>query len=503
MNPASLRILQCIPCVPWASLLWRPFFAAALALVFSGASFAASAASRPNILFILADDLGWGDLSCYGNTFLRTPNLDRLAQGGMLFTQFYVNGSVCSPSRSAFFTSMYPARNRIHGHYATPEQNTARGMTQFLDPKVPNIATTLKQAGYATAHVGKWHLGNNSGGPPIADYGFDFVGSGEGGGAGIEKGNPYYRARSTELFVDESLKFIKGRGDKPFYLQLWTLVPHATLNPTPEQIEPFVRFSNPDLPHRSARTVYYASVTDLDTQIGRLLGELDKLGLTENTIVVFSSDNGPEDIFIQNAGHSGVGSPGPFRGRKRSLYEGGVRVPYIVRWPAKIPAGRIDDISVIGGVDFMPTLCRVTGAPMPLGHDSDGEDVSDIWLGQSRPRTKPLLWEWRFNIAGHVANRSPQLAIRDGDWKLLINPDRSRAELYDLRRDRMQVDNVAGQQPDVVARLSEKVLAWHAQLPAGPVEPSAGRNDYPWPGSAPAANAPANQAAKKKGKKAK
>jgi hypothetical protein len=140
---------------------------------------------------------------------------------------------------------------------------------------------------------------------------------------------------------------------------------------------------------------------------------------------------------------------------------------------------------------------------MPAGHVSDGEDMSDIWLGQSRARTKPLLWEWRFNITGHVANRSPQLAIRDGDWKLLINPDRSRAELYDIRRDRMQVDNVAAQHADVVARLSEKVLAWHAQLPTGPVDPGVGRNDYPWPGTAPTAETPANQAAKKKGKRAK
>jgi arylsulfatase A-like enzyme len=480
----------------------RSFLATFIALVWAGATFAATSAGRPNIIFILADDLGWGDLSCYGNTFLRTPHLDRLAQAGTLFTQFYVNGSVCSPSRSAFFTSQYPARNRIHGHYATPEQNTARGMTQFLDPKVPNVASTLKQAGYATAHVGKWHLGNNSGGPPIGEYGFDFVGSGE-RGAGVAREDPYYRARSTALFVDESLTFIKGRGEKPFYLQLWTLVPHATLNPTPEQIEPFARFSNSDLTHRSARTIYYASVADLDAQVGRLLGELDKLGLRENTIVVFSSDNGPEDIFIQNAGHSGVGSPGPFRGRKRSLYEGGIRVPYIVRWPAKIPAGRVDDTSVVAGVDFMPTLCRIAGVPMSAGHASDGEDVSDIWFGQSRTRAKPLLWEWRFNIAGHVSNRSPQLAIRDGDWKLLLNPDRSRVELYDVRRDRMQVDNVAVQQPDVVARLAEKALAWHAQLPPGPVEPSAGKNDYPWPGSTPATDAAANKGSKAKGRKAK
>lgn len=474
----------------------RILVAFAVGLLAAGTD-AAVAATSPNILFILADDLGWGDLSCYGNTFLRTPNLDRLAQGGTLFTQFYVAGSVCSPSRSAFMTSMVPARNRIHGHYATPEQNTSRGMSQWLDPKVPNVASTLKRAGYATAHVGKWHLGNGSGGPPIADYGFDYVGSGETGGANITKGDPYYRARSSALFVDEALTFIKGRGGKPFYLQLWTLVPHATLNPTPEQMAPFARLSNPDLPHKSARTIYYASVADLDQQIGRLLDELGKLGLADNTLVVFSSDNGPEDIFIQNAGHSGVGSSGPFRGRKRSLYEGGVRMPFIVRWPGHVPAGRIDDTSVLSGLDFLPTVCDVAGVSMPAGHKVDGESVTDILLGRSRPRSNPLMWEWRFNIMGHVSSRSPQLAIRDGAWKLLVNPDRSRIELYDIPRDPMQVDNVAGQNPEVVTRLAEKVLAWQRGLPPGPVDATAGRNDYPWPGR-PATPAAAGGKARKK-----
>jgi arylsulfatase A-like enzyme len=276
-------------------------------------------------------------------------------------------------------------------------------------------------------------------------------------------------------------------------------VPHATLNPTPEQMAPFERFSNPDLPHKSARTIYYASVADLDKQIGRLLDELGKRGLADNTLVVFSSDNGPEEIFIANAGHSGVGSPGPFRGRKRSLYEGGVRLPFIVRWPGHVPAGRIDDTSVISGVDFMPTVCAVAGVAMPTAHRPDGENVSDILFGRSRPRANPLFWEWRFNIMGHVSNRSPQLAIRDGDWKLLVNPDRSRLELYDIPRDPMQVDNVAGQQPEVVARLAERVLAWQRELPPGPSDATAGKNDYPWPGKP--GSAPADAPAKSKKKK--
>ncbi|MFN0112131.1 MAG: sulfatase, partial [Blastocatellia bacterium] len=415
----------------------------------------------------------------------------RMAAEGLLLTNFYVNGSVCSPSRSAFFTGQYPARNRIHGHYATPQANTDRGMTQWLDPRTPNVAALLKGAGYRTAHIGKWHLGPGRSAtattdptqPKQEDYGFDFIGSGEGPtGAVIAKNDPYYRARSTALFVDEALKFIGEKQDQPFFVQLWTLVPHATLNPTEEQMKTFERFSPANLTHKGAETIYYASVTDLDTQVGRLISELDKRGLSDNTLIVFSSDNGPEDIHISNAAHSGVGSAGPFRGRKRSLYEGGVRVPFIMRWPGKIPAGRVDDTSVVAGVDLLPSLAKLTGLSLPKTHALDGEDRSAVWLGQASARTKPLLWEWRFAIAGDIFHRSPMLAIRDGDWKLLLNPDRSRVELYDLPRDPAQLNNLADKHPDLVKRLSEQALAWQKTLPPGPVQPAAGRNDYRWPG---------------------
>lgn len=478
MNPPRLSI-------------WNVRSALALALaVLSGASVTslrargAETAPRPNIVFILADDLGWGDLGCYGHPQLRTPHLDRLAAQGMLLTQFYVCGSVCSPSRCAFFTGQYPARHRIHGHYATPEQNQARGMSQFLDPQVPNVARLLKAAGYYTAHIGKWHLGSNSGGPSPAAYGFDFVGSTERGGANGPPDDPYYRARSTALFVDEALEVLRAHRDQPVYLQLWTLVPHATLRPTEAQMQPYAHFrpGGPDFPHRSAAEIYYGSVTDLDAQIGRLLKGLDDLGLAERTLVLFSSDNGPEDIHIRNAGHSGIGSAGPFRGRKRSLYEGGVRVPLLVRWPGHVPAGRIDDTSVVAACDFLPTLCHLAGAMVPADHALDGENVADILQGASRPRSRPLFWEWRFRIAGEIFHQSPRLAIRDGDWKLLMNPDRSRVELYDIPRDPTQLHNVAPEHPEVVERLAAQLLRWSQSLPPGPADPGAGEMRYPWPG---------------------
>ncbi len=230
-----------------------------------------------------------------------------------------------------------------------------------------------------------------------------------------------------------------------------------------------------------AAQIYQASLRDLDDQIGRLLGELAKDGRDRNTMVIFSSDNGPEDIHIGNASHAAYGNPGPFRGRKRSLYEGGIRVPGIVRWPGKVTAGRVDTRSVLSGVDLLPTLARLAGVPAPNG--LDGEDTSDILTGASRPRRNPLHWEWRFNVAGYPVNRSPILAMRDGDWKLLWNPDRSRVELYNLPQDPAEMDNLAKVHPRIVERMSASSLAWQKTLPPGPLDPTAGRNEWDWPKS--------------------
>lgn len=262
-------------------------------------------------------------------------------------------------------------------------------------------------------------------------------------------------------------------------------MPHATLNPTPEQLQKYAnqRASGKGFPHASAAQIFYSSVADLDAQIGRLLDALDEMKLAGDTLILFSSDNGPEDIHIKNAGHSGVGSAGPFRGRKRSLYEGGIRVPGLIRWPGHVPAGKIDDTSIVAGVDWLPTICKFAGVEIPELHALDGEDASDVFLGKSRARTKPLMWEWRFRIMGEPFHQSPQLAIRDGDWKLLLNPDRSRVELYEIKRDPTQLNNVAEHHADIVARLSEPLLTWSKTLPEGPRDPGAGEMKAPWPGA--------------------
>lgn len=470
-----------------AALLFTPFLAAA-------------SSDRPNILFILADDLGWSDLGCYGNKDIRTPNLNRLAQQGALFTQFYVAAPVCSPSRAAFMSGQNPAKLGIHAHFAGIKENTARAMPQFLDPAVPNVASLLKRAGYATSHVGKWHLRNNVSqlsddeptdergqGPTPSAYGFDFVGSGEPWGAAGPKDQPYHRANSTARFVDETIKFIQQHREQPFYAQLWTLVPHARLNPTPEQLKAYAHLhpGEPDFPHASAAEIYYASVTDLDTQVGRLIKTLDELGLTEKTMVVFSSDNGPEDIHVLNAGHSGVGSTGPFRGRKRSLYEGGIRVPFIARWPGKISAARIDDTSVVAAIDWLPTVCRLAGVAAPAAAAIDGEDITDILRHGPRARARPLFWETRYAVTGDAIHQSPNLAIRDAEWKLLLNRDGTRVELYDVRQDPLEVANLATTHGKIVETLSAKALAWSRGLPPGPAAAGTGVLRYPWPGGRP------------------
>jgi len=345
-------------------------------LFLASAAVAAQSSTRPNIVFILADDMGWGDLSCYGNQRMKTPNLDRLAAQGTLFTQFYVNGSVCSPSRSAFLTGMFPARNRIHGHIATEEElNASRGMPNFLDPTVPTLARGLKSAGYRTAHFGKWHLGRYKGAPLPGEYGFDVHKSVESNGELFDEMAEGFRARSSAWIVDNALEFIRS-GSGPFYAQLWMLLPHGPLAPTAAQLAPFKNLQpGPHVPWPGAQQVYNASLRNLDDELGRLFTELERDGLAANTIVVFSSDNGPEDIHIGSASHSAFGSPGPFRGRKRSLYEGGVRLPFIVRWPGRVPAGRVENKAVVAGGGSVPDAGE---------NDGDAGAAGGGWGGPER-----------------------------------------------------------------------------------------------------------------------
>ena len=444
-----------------------------------------AAADKPNVIFILTDDQGWNDAHFAGHPYVKTPNLDRFASQSTWFRQFYVAATVCSPSRTAFMTSHYPARHLVHGHFADHGSNAARTMPDWLDANVTTLPDLLKTAGYATAHFGKWHLGNGEGAPPPTEYGFDVAKTVNSNGPqlGDEAKEPYFRAKSTELIVDETIKFIKEHKDQPFYTNVWTLVPHAPLKPTPEQLKVYEdlapRADDPafgpwmqkylgkatDL--KSQMQVFCASLTDLDTQLGRLFAALEEMKLADNTIIFLSSDNGAEDYRIGNASNAGVGNTGPLRARKRSMYEGGIRTFGLLRWPGHVAAGRRDETSVTGGVDFLPTICKLAGVDVPANVQPDGEDVSDIWLGGSRARTRPLHWEWLFNVQGPADGyMPPMLAIRDGDWKLFVNHDGSKAQLYNIPKDIGEERDVASENASTVKALTAKAIAWQQSLPA-------------------------------------
>jgi arylsulfatase A-like enzyme len=453
--------------------------------------------ARPNIIFFFTDDQGWQDLGSYGHPYLKTPNFDRLASEGIQFEQFYSSGTVCSPSRAAFMTGHYPARNRVHGHFAQHDSNARRGMPNWLDPDLVTIVDLLKQAGYRTGHVGKWHLGNGEGAPDPGQYGFDSYRTLSGpDGPGWDRhgkradsdlarlsrreasSDDYFWSHSTHVFVEESIDFIRESKGQPFYLNVWAFLPHAPIRPTEEQLAVYQDVETDPGDFSSwmrgyaekaddfdgQMKTYAAAITEIDNALGLLLDELEARGIADNTLIFFTSDNGPEDYHISNAGNSGMGSAGILRGRKRSMYEGGIRVPCIARWPGVIPAGVVDKTSVVAAVDWLPTVARL--ANVPLGElQPDGEDVSDIFKGNPRSRKQPLFWEWRYRVYGEEAYAPPSLAMREGEWKLFAEPDGSRVELYHILEDPEERTSLAADRPEVVNALLPKLLDWKASLP--------------------------------------
>lgn len=431
---------------------------------------------KPNVIFILADDLAWGDLGCYGNQKIATPNLDRLADRGVLFTNFYASAPVCAPSRVGFFTGRYAEGS---GAYY------GEGGNQIDVPvSMPNLATTFKQAGYRTAHIGKWHLSPEK---RPDQYGFDEYKIRETHSWGELQEDPHFRAHSTQYFVNDAIEFIEARSNDPFFVQLWTILPHDILFPTEQQMARYEQYDMrkkydiPGFTFTSAEQVYYASVTALDDHLGKLFTYLDSTGLSKNTLMIFTSDNGPGIMESLQCGHSAAGNTGPFRGRKFSIYEGGIRMPLIVSLPGQIPEAMVDHQTVLGGIDFLPTLAALAGteAPSPV----DGQDMSQAWWGKATDREAPLFWRWHWKMPPQPYHRSPILATRSGEWKLLMNPDSSRVELYNVSTDPGELDNVATEHPQRTAEMQTDLLKWNKQLPVVKYEPEAGKNDYPWPGS--------------------
>jgi len=429
-------------------------------------------APRPNIIFILTDDFGWGDLGSYGGKFVPTPNLDRMASEGVRFTQFYVASPICSPSRTGCTTGMFPARWRITSYLQTRKGNAACEQADFLNPEAPSLALQLKSAGYATAHIGKWHMGGGrdvTNAPSIGRYGFDeWVSTWESPDPHPDitaknwiwsEEDKVKRWERTGFFVDKTLDFLRRHTSQPCYINLWPDDTHDPFVPSPELKQKYNAGNNP-----KGEPNFKGVLEEYDRQMGRLFEGLKRLGLT-NTLVLFSGDNGPMPSYDQRR-------TGGLRGTKLSLYEGGNREPLLAWWPGHAPAGSVNTRTVFTTLDLFPTLCHLAGAIIPpeLAAKLDGEDLTPALLGKTPLRRKTLFWEYgrntnSFSYPKEPANRSPNLAVREGDWKLLINADGSGAELYHLASDPREEKNLAADQVKITKRLSEAVLNWRKTLP--------------------------------------
>lgn len=441
---------------------------------------AAPEANRPNVLFLLIDDMGYRDLSCFGGERAKTPNIDRLAAEGMRFDQFYVASPICSPSRIGFTTGQYPCRWNITTYLSSRKEDRDRGIADWLDPKAPTLARLLAQGGYYTAHVGKWHMGGQhdvNDAPHITEYGFatsltSMEGLGErvlakwkpkpngqpfihpptdssakNGGAGIQW---VERDQVSAVYVDRALIEIKTaqKQNKPFYINLWTDDVHSPMQ-APED-----RAGDATPPGQ-----YVGVLEELDEQVGRIFDVVrSDPKLRDNTIILVSSDNGPE---------RGLGSAGTLRGSKGQLYEGGIRSPLIVWAPGLMPpgaAGTRNDTTTMQAVDVTPSLLAIAGIATPPDVKFDGVDLSRQMVGKSTaPRGSAVMWVRPVDRPG--PNQSlPDLAIREGNWKLLVERDGSRTELFDVIEDPDEKTNLAEKHPEVVANLSELVIAWDKSI---------------------------------------
>jgi arylsulfatase A-like enzyme len=409
--------------------------------------------ARPNIVFILADDLGYGDLGCYGQKRIRTPHLDRLAAEGMRFTQAYSGSTVCAPSRCCLMTGRHTGHCTVRGN-KIPELGLSKGEG--------TVASLLKRAGYRTALFGKWGLGGYDMDSHPNDKGFDQF-FGYLNQVHAHNSYPDYlwdnktehflkdnwfdqkKSFSNDLFTERALRWIAADTRNPFFLYLTYTVPHAdnergalTKNgiEVPDQGQ-YARESWPEVEKNFA-----AAITRMDEQIGKVLAALDARGIRENTLVIFTSDNGPHKEGNHDAKF--FASSGAVRGTKRDLYEGGIRVPTIANWKGRIRPGQVSDFAWAFW-DFLPTAAEVAGVKPPAG--TDGISILPALTGRPQKPHEYLYWE--FFEGGF------QQAVRQGDWKLVRQAPRLKVELFDLKTDLTESRDVAAQHPDVVAKLSK------------------------------------------------
>ena len=388
----------------------------------------------------------------------------------MKLTHYYSAAPICSPSRTGLLTGMYPARWNFSTYLDNKKHNRNAEQADYLDPQAPSMARFFKNAGYATGHFGKWHMGGGrdvTNAPGFENYGFDEHNS------TYESPDPdplitatnwiwsdkdsIKRWDRTKYFVDRTLDFMKRHKGQPCFVNLW---PDDVHTPWVPRTETEYTGKFPMNPEEEA--AFKLVLKEYDVQIGRLLDGLKNLGLDKNTIVIFTSDNGPLPSF---RGSRAAG----LRGSKLSLYEGGTRMPFIISWPGHVPAGTTDETSVVSGTDLLPSLSNIAGIKLPADYKGDGKDRSKVFFGKPSARNMDLYWEYgRNNIAFKYPkekDKSPNLAIRSGEWKFLMNSDGTDAQLYNIVKDKNETTNVAATQPEVVRELKDKLNKWWSALP--------------------------------------
>jgi arylsulfatase A-like enzyme len=437
--------------------------------------FEAREKQKPNIIFILADDLGYGDLGCYGQTRIKTPNIDRLAAEGMRFTQCYAGSTVCAPSRASLMTGLHTGHVRIRGNAAVP-----------LQPQDVTVAEVLKGAGYTNGIVGKWGLGlaNTPGTPnkkgfdewfgylsqthahdyyPTQLYRNDFLFTLQ---ANLDGQKGQY---SHDLFTTVGLNFVRVNKHNPFFLYLAYTLPHAQNElkkqgmPVPSDA-PYSKEEWPQMEKNKA-----AMITRLDADVGKLMEELKKMKIDDNTLVFFTSDNGPHDEGGVKAAF--FDSSGPLRGIKRDMYEGGIRVPMIAHWPGKIRAGAVSE-QVWAFWDFLPTAAEIAGVKPPAG--LDGISMLPTLLGQKQINQHEFFY-WEFHEKGS------KQAVRMGDWKAVRLEPGKPLELYNLKDDLGEKQNVAEKNPEIVAQIETYLKTARTESPRWPLRSAQQAKENPEP----------------------
>ncbi|HCS51947.1 sulfatase-like hydrolase/transferase [Rubinisphaera sp.] len=459
-----------------------------LLLIFSFAIFSSSTqAAPPNFLVILCDDLGYGDLECYGHPNIKTPNLNQLAKEGIRFTDFYSAAPVCSPARVGLLTGKTPNRLGIYD-WIPP------GHPMYLKSETPTIASLLGKAGYETAVVGKWHCNGEFNSPnqdQPDDNGFQHWFATQNNAAPRHE-NPVNFVRngtavgplegfSCQLVTDEAIRWLNDRKDseKPFFLHVCFHEPHEPVESPDELVEQYL-----DVAENRDQAQYFANVANVDKAVGRLMKQLDQLGLNEETLVIFTSDNGPETLNRYRSANRSYGSPGDLRGMKLHIYDGGIRVAGIARWTGTIAENQTSSVPACS-LDFLPTFCSLADVEISDDLVLDGTDISGLLQGEKLTRQQPLFWHY------YRAYSVPKIAMRDGDWKIVahwdgphlieagnslgrgVNTESQKViktaqlvkyELYNLADDPSETNDLAEQELKILKRMQDQVVKKYQQV---------------------------------------